>query len=112
MTDEVFTDAEAGEVWVDVRMTSPEKSEWDVDLVVSGGQVEYVDLRVKPDHLAAFVDCLVDDVGADRAGRILSTVADRQDIDRLDGTAATDSSEATAGTAGTDDVDGTDETEE
>jgi hypothetical protein len=101
MSDELFTDAEAGEAWVDVRMTDPEKGEWDVDFVVAGGRVEYVDLRVKPDHLAAFVDCLVDDVGANRANRILSNVVDRQDLDlEIDPPAESDG------------ADDTDETEE
>ena len=45
------------------------------------GRVEYVDLRVKPDHLAAFVRCLVDDVDGDRAGEVLADVADREGID-------------------------------
>ena len=80
--NETFTDPDDGrEEWVDVRMTDPDEGEWDVDLVVVDGCVEYVDLRVKPDHLAAFVECLVDDVGDDRAGEILTDVADRNGVD-------------------------------
>ena len=79
---ETFTDPDdASEEWVDVRMTDPDEGEWDVDVVVVDSQVEYVDLRVKPDHLAAFVECLVDDVDDDRAGEILADVADREGVD-------------------------------
>lgn len=82
MTDERFTEPETTrEDWVDVRMKNPEEGEWDVDVVVVGGQVEYVDLRVRPELLTEFIDCLVDDVGAERASSILSTVADRKEID-------------------------------
>ena len=84
MTDEseTFTDPDdASEEWVDVRMTDPDEGEWEVDVVVVDSQVEYVDLRIKPDHLAAFVECLVDDVGDDRAREILADVADRNDVD-------------------------------
>lgn len=86
MTDEVFTDAGADEEWVDVRMTDPDEGEWDVDVVVAGGQVKYVDLRVKPELLASFVECLVDDLGSRRAERILSAVADRRGLDGADDT--------------------------
>lgn len=72
---------DGGTTSVDVRMTEPEAGEWDVDVVVVEGQVEYVDLRVKPDLLAAFVECLVDDVGDRRAGAVLADVADRADVD-------------------------------
>ena len=89
MADETFTDPDdASEEWVDVRMIDPDEGEWDVDLVVVDGRVEYVDLRVKPDRLAAFVECLIDDVGDDRAGEVLADVVDRNDIDIAD--AATD----------------------
>jgi hypothetical protein len=89
MTDDVFTEPEAthdesetdhGE-WVDVRMTDPEKGEWDVDVVVVGGRVEYVDLRVEASRLHSFVECLVDDVGAERASEVLRDVADEQDLE-------------------------------
>lgn len=82
MAEEIFTEPDdTHEGWVDVRMTDPEKGEWDVDVVVVNSRVEYVDLRVKPNLLTAFVDCLVDDVGTERASSVLSEVADRHDID-------------------------------
>jgi hypothetical protein len=82
MTEDAFTDPEDGhEEWVDVRMTDPEEGEWDVDVVVAGGRVEYVDLRVKPELLASFVECLIDDVAESRARSILAEVADRNDVD-------------------------------
>ena len=87
MADETFTDPDdTHEEWVDVRMTDPDAGEWDVDVVVVDGHVEYLDLRVKPDHLAAFVECLFDDVDGDRAGDVLADVADRGGIDLGDAT--------------------------
>ncbi|WP_251341915.1 hypothetical protein [Haloplanus halophilus] len=86
MTDESFTDPdETHDEWIDVRMTDPEEGEWDVDAVVVGGRVAYVDLRIKPALLAAFVDCLVEDVSDDRAEAVLSAVAERNGIDLGDG---------------------------
>lgn len=67
--------------WADVRMQDPDEGEWDVDVVVAGGRVEYVDLRIRPDHLAPFIDCLFDDVGPERANAILSQVADSTERD-------------------------------
>lgn len=85
MTNEIFTDPEApAEEWVDVRMTDRDEGEWDVDLVVVGGQVEYVDLRVRPGLLASFVACLLDDVGDERAASILADVVDRTGVDPRD----------------------------
>jgi len=82
MVEESFTDPEETyEEWIDVRMTDPDEGEWDVDMVVVGGRVEYIDLRIKPELLAAFVDCLVEDVDDDRAEAMLSTVAERNGID-------------------------------
>lgn len=79
---EMFTDPDdASEEWVDVRMTDPDAGEWDVDFVVVDGHVEYVDLRIRPDLLAAFVGCLVEDVSGDRAGEVLADVADRNGVD-------------------------------
>lgn len=72
------TDENRGD-WVDVRMTDPDEGEWDVDVVVVEGRVEYVDLRVRPELLADFLECLIEDVGAERAGRILDNLADRAD---------------------------------
>jgi hypothetical protein len=85
MTDKTFTDPEEShENWIDVRMTDPEAGEWDVDVVVLGGRVAYVDLRIKPALLAAFVDCLVEDVDDERAETVLSTVAERNGLDLSD----------------------------
>ena len=82
MTEDIFTDPdEPDDEWVDVRMTDPDEGEWDVDVVVVGGRVEYVDLQVRPDLLAGFVDCLVDDVSSERAAEILEDVAARHGID-------------------------------
>jgi len=82
MADEPFTEPEeTDDDWVDVRMTDPEQGEWDVDVVVADGQVEYLDLRVRPELLAGFVDCLVDDIGDARGRAVLREVAQRQDID-------------------------------
>lgn len=82
MTDDVFTEPEEDtDDWVDVRMTNPEEGEWDVDFVVVDGQVNYVDLRIRPALLAGFVDCLIDDMEQDRASQILRTLAEQQDLD-------------------------------
>jgi hypothetical protein len=82
MAEESFTEpAETHEEWIDVRMTDPDEGEWDVDVVVVNGRVEYVDLRIKPELLAAFVDCLVDDVDDSRAEAVLSAVAERNGLD-------------------------------
>ncbi|MFB6139234.1 MAG: hypothetical protein ABEJ26_02220 [Halosimplex sp.] len=79
--DAIFTETEdeRGE-WVDVRMTNPEEGEWDVDAVIVDGRVQYVDLRVRPHLLTEFVDCLVDDVGDDRARRLLAEIAERNGV--------------------------------
>lgn len=85
MSDDVFTDPEnpdtPDEEWIDVRMTEPEAGEWNVDAVVVGGHVQYVDLHVRPDLLADFIDCLVDDVGTERAESVLADVAARHGLD-------------------------------
>lgn len=94
MSDDVFTDPEDGDrapsengtdrqddEWVDIRMTDPAAGEWNLDAVVVDGRVEYVDLQVRPDVLADFVDCLVDDVSTERAREILERVAAGQDVD-------------------------------
>lgn len=74
---------ERAENWVDIRMTDPEKGEWDVDVIVVDGAVEYVDLRIQPALLASFIDCLVEDVPESRARDVLATVARRHGIDTL-----------------------------
>lgn len=82
MTGEIFTDPdETADEWVDVRMTNPEEGEWDVDLVVVNGQVSYVDLRIRPELLEGFLDCLIDDISKDRGRRLLTEMAERKNID-------------------------------
>lgn len=81
MTDEIFTDPEnPTDSWVDVRMTDPEEGEWDVDFVVVDGRVSYVDIRIRPELLEGFVECLFDDIDEDRASRMLTEIAERNDI--------------------------------
>lgn len=78
---DVFTDVdESTDEWIDVRMTDPEVGEWDVDFVVVDGQVEYLDLRIRPELLTSFVDCLVDDVTETRTQALLEHLAEKQDI--------------------------------
>jgi len=82
MTPNRFSDPEdAHDRWADVRMRDPDAGEWDVDVVVADGTVEYVDLRVRPDLLAGFVECLLDDVGDEEAARVLADIAERNDLD-------------------------------
>lgn len=96
MSDDVFADPdESREEWVDVRMTDPQRGEWDVDAVVVGGQFEYVDLQIRPELLESFVECLLDDVSAERADGILREVAKRRGIAFPDG--ASDDSPAESG---------------
>lgn len=81
MSDDKFTTPESSaDRWVDVRMRDPQEEEWDIDAVVAGGQVEYVDLRVQPDVLPGFIGCLLDDVGTRRTTEILSRIADRNGL--------------------------------
>lgn len=85
MPNEIFTEPEsATDKRASIRMTEPAEKEWDVDFVVAGGRVEYVDLRVRPELLTPFVACLLDDVDAETARTILSDVADRNEIDLLE----------------------------
>ncbi|MFB6311080.1 MAG: hypothetical protein ABEH64_07850 [Salinirussus sp.] len=80
MTDEPFTEPDDDrEEWVDVRMTDPDEGEWDVDVVVVEGRVEYVDLRVRPELLGDFVECLIDDVGQKRAEEIIGRFDDDEE---------------------------------
>jgi len=79
---EAFTDTDsAAEEWVDVRMTNPEAGEWDLDVVIVDGRVEYVDLRVHPELLASFVDCLVDDVPESRAEHVFERLAAKHGLE-------------------------------
>ena len=82
MSKKNFTEPEdtAGE-WADVRMTNPEEGEWDIDVVVAGGEVRYVDLRVKPELLTTFLSCLIDDVSDEQAGAVLADVAACKNIE-------------------------------
>jgi hypothetical protein len=80
--DDAFTDPD--DDWVDVRMTDPGAGEWDIDVVVAGGQVEFVDLRIRPSLLAGFIDCLIDDVADKRAAEILANAARQQGLDPED----------------------------
>lgn len=83
MTTDVFTDPEeTAEEWVDVRMTNPEEGEWDVDIVVVDGQVNYVDLRIKPELLAGFLECLIDDISDERGNSLLTEMVERNNTDR------------------------------
>jgi len=82
MSDEVSTEPEdVTDNWVDVRMTNSEEGEWDVDFVVVDDQVNYVDLRIQPELLAGFVECLIEDTSKDRANRILNRIAEKKSID-------------------------------
>ncbi|MBX0349574.1 MULTISPECIES: hypothetical protein [Haloarcula] len=82
MGDDVFTDTdETADDWVDVRMTDPEEGEWDIDVVVAEGQVEFVDLRIRPALLSGFIECLVDDVAEARAKTIIADAANRHGLD-------------------------------
>lgn len=82
MANGIFTEPDdTHERWVDVRMSDPEKGEWDVDVVVVNGRVEYVDLRVRPEALSEFMECLIDDVGDQRADTIVREVIDRKGLD-------------------------------
>lgn len=82
MGDDVFTEPdEPADEWVDVRMTDPDEEEWDIDVVVADGRVEFVDLRVRPALLEGFIECLVDDVADERAKAILAETASRRGID-------------------------------
>ncbi|MFB6305346.1 MAG: hypothetical protein ABEH47_09275 [Haloferacaceae archaeon] len=81
MAPNAFTDADdAAEKWIDVRMTDPDEGEWNVDVVVAGNRVEYVDLRVRDDVVVGFVDCLLSDVGDERTAAVLRRLADRQGV--------------------------------
>jgi hypothetical protein len=78
---DAFTETDsAAEEWVDVRMTNPEAGEWDVDVVVDG-RVQYVDLRVRPELLASFVDCLVEGVPESRAERVFERLAAKNGLE-------------------------------
>jgi hypothetical protein len=85
MTDDVFTETDdATDGWVDVRMTDPDAGEWDVDVVVAGGRVEFVDLRIRPALLAGFLDCLVTDLSEGRARDLLADAARKQGVEPTD----------------------------
>ena len=86
MSEELFTDPEdSSEDWVDVRMTDPDAGEWDVDMVVVEGKVEYDDLRILPELLTDYVYCLAEDVGEERVETLLSKLQARTTSDEDDG---------------------------
>lgn len=77
MNDDTFVEPDETHYdWADVRMTDPEAGEWDIDAVVLDGRVEYVDLRIKPELLGSFVECLIEDVDPELADAIRSKIAD------------------------------------
>ena len=85
MADDVFTETDdPADAWVDVRMTDPDEGEWDVDVVIAEKQVEYVDLRIRPDLLEGFFECLFDDLADERARSLLAATMERQGIDPMD----------------------------
>lgn len=87
MSTDPFTDPDdPSEEWVDVRMTDPDAGEWEVDAVVADGRVEYLDLRVRPELLADFVGCLIEDVDDARGSAVLAGVAADHDLDPDGGT--------------------------
>lgn len=82
MSENVFVNPDSqAEKWADIRMTDPEKDEWDVDVVIVNGQVEYVDVRVRPSLLGEFMECLLDDVDDERAATILENITPQQEPD-------------------------------
>ncbi|MFB6083188.1 MAG: hypothetical protein ABEJ94_02960 [Halorientalis sp.] len=62
--------------WVDIRMTDPAEGEWELDAVVVDGRMEHVDLRVREDLVASFVECLADDLSATQRAALLDRLAD------------------------------------
>ena len=85
MIDDVFTETDdATDGWVDVRMTDPDAGEWDIDVIVAGGRVEFVDLRIRPALLAGFFDCLLEDVSESRVREILAETARTQGLEPAD----------------------------
>lgn len=81
MSDDVFTEPDQPtDDWVDVRMTDPDEGEWDIDVVVAEGRVEFVDLRIQPALLEGFIQCLVDDVAEERAKEIITAAANRRGV--------------------------------
>lgn len=89
MTARFKTPEEPTDGWADVRMTDPDVGEWDVDAVVMDRRVEYIDLRIKPELLAGFVSCLLEDIDDERAGAVLARVCERRGLD-IDASATAD----------------------
>ena len=95
MSDDRFTTPdEASGDWVDVRMQDPDEGEWELDAVVLDGQVEYVDLRIRPELLTSFVGCFVEDLDDAESRTMLSTLAARHDIEVTGKAEASDESGA------------------
>jgi hypothetical protein len=84
-------DAALDHEWVDIRMTDPEEGEWELDAVVVDGRMEHVDLRVREDLVAAFVECLADDLSTGQRAALLDRLSD--DTERVDDGDGDDSDE-------------------
>lgn len=67
--------------WIDVRMTDPEEGEWDADVIVLDGQVQCLDLRIKPELLGSFVECLLGDAESERTRAVVERLADHHGLD-------------------------------
>ncbi|RXK48588.1 hypothetical protein [Halorientalis pallida] len=68
-------DAALDDEWVDIRMTDPDVGEWELDAIVADGQLEYVDLRVREDLVAPFVECLTGDLSAGQRAALVDRLA-------------------------------------
>jgi hypothetical protein len=90
------TDPTADE-WVDIRMTDPEEGEWELDAVVVDGRMEHVDLRVREDLVASFVECLADDLSRSQRAALLDRLSEEgaDDVDADDTAATSDAADAT-----------------
>ncbi|WP_424019866.1 hypothetical protein ACOZ4N_10450 [Halorientalis pallida] len=83
--------------WVDIRMTDPEEGEWELDAVVVDGRTEHVELRVREDLVAAFVECLADDLSRSQRAALLDRLSEDADdgADGDDTPVASDAADAT-----------------
>ncbi|SDF20096.1 hypothetical protein [Halorientalis regularis] len=80
--------------WVDIRMTDLEEGEWELDAVVVDGRMEHVDLRVREDLVASFVECLADDLSRNQRAALLDRLSEAG-ADGPDAAAAPDTADAT-----------------
>jgi hypothetical protein len=83
--------------WVDIRMTDPEAGEWELDAVVVDGRMEHVDLRVREDLVASFVECLAEDLSRSQRAALLDRLSEEgaDDVDADDTAATSDAPDAT-----------------